>query len=188
MACGWYEDHASARGPYRLVDVVYGSFSGSPGFTAPTLCRLSGGSSSEICRQAKHDLPDDRRAGSAGSDVGESSLGVRNAGSPRAFERSDRRQCEPLLPEVRSHRRERAPHLSVVSRPEREGDEAEAREADIDLVEVELEGTRDRSCLLLRDLGHRPIAAGSRPRLVTQARRFCAGFVAPRPVAAGFPT
>jgi len=148
--------------------------------TTLNLRRLSGGSSSEICRQAKHDLPDDRRAGPTGSDVGERSLGMLNAGSPRAFERGNSRQGEPLFPEMRRDGRERAPHRAVVSRPEREGDEAEAREAGVHLIQVELERLRNRSCLLLGELRHRPIAASSRQRLVTQARRFRAGFVAGR--------
>lgn len=75
---------------------------------------------------------------------------------------------------MRSDARERAPHFPVVSRPEREGDEAETREADVDLVQLELEGLRNRSCLLSRELRHSPIAARSRKRTVTQARRLCA--------------
>ena len=125
-------------------------------FTALGLRPLSAGSSSEICRQAKHDLSDDRRAGPTGSDVGERSLGVKNAGPPGAFERGHRRQCEPLLPEMPSDGRERAPHLAVVSRPEREGDEAETCEAGVDLVQLELEGLRNRSSLLSRELRHSP--------------------------------
>jgi hypothetical protein len=50
---------------------------------------------------------------------------------------------------MRSDGRERTPHLALVSRPEREGNEAETREADVDLVQLELERLRDRSCLLL---------------------------------------
>ena len=92
-------------------------------FTALTLRRLSEGSSSEICRQAKHDLPDDRRAGSTRSDVAERRLGVRDARPPRPFERGNRRQREPLLPEMRRDVRERASHLAVVSSLKGEGDE-----------------------------------------------------------------
>jgi hypothetical protein len=81
---------------------------------------------------------------------------------------------------MRSDGRERATHLAVVSRPEREGDKAETREADVDLVQIELESVCNRSRLLSRELRHSPIAAGSRQRFVTQARRFGAGFAAPR--------
>lgn len=100
-------------------------------------------------------------------DFGERSLGVQNAGPPRALECRDRRQCEPLLPEMSRDGRERAPHLVLLSRPERKGDEAEAREADVDFVQIELERMRNRACLLFRELRHSPIAARSRPPFVT---------------------
>ena len=106
-----------------------------------------------------------------GSDVGERSLGVLNSGSPRAFERGNRRQREPLLPEVGSDVRERTSHLAVVSRRERKGDEAETGEADVDLVEIELESSSNRPCLLSRDSCHAAIGARSRHRFVTRPRR-----------------
>jgi len=167
-------DRREGREFVRLDELSYTEPARRPWLPAHAK-KVAFGASRKVRRQLTDDGANYRTARTRLVDGDDRLVGVRDPALPRALERQANRLLEALRPEIRRHARDRARDLAFIAGVDRKRNEAEARVADGDVVDVELE---------LGSQGDR-FAASHLSSLATSAAIARASFRVPRPARRG---